>query len=69
MGMGGILRWKDGRNMPDVQATLFEYGDIPVYLRLTLGTETPEVYRFLGAKGILEVTEKSVTYIPQSGPG
>jgi predicted dehydrogenase len=67
MGMGGILRWKDGRNMPDVQATLFEYGDIPVYLRLTLGTETPEVYRFLGAKGILEVTEKSVTYIPQSG--
>src|SRR6266481_8328498 len=25
MAMGGILRWPDGRNMPDVHATLFEY--------------------------------------------
>jgi len=24
MAMGGILRWKDGRNMPDVHSTLFE---------------------------------------------
>jgi predicted dehydrogenase len=37
---GGILRWKDGRNMPDVLATLFEFKSIPapVYLRLNLGT-------------------------------
>jgi predicted dehydrogenase len=69
MAMGGILRWKDGRNMPDVHSTLFEYGNVPVYLRLNLGTETPEVYRFMGSKGILEVTEYSVTYMPQSGKG
>jgi predicted dehydrogenase len=67
MSMGGILRWPDGRNMPDVHATLFEYGKIPVYLRLNLGTESPEIYRFQGSKGILEVTERTVTYYPQSG--
>jgi len=65
--IGGILRFNDGRNMPDVQATLYEYGKIPVYLRLNLGCETPEVYRFQGSKGILEVTEYTITHYPQTG--
>ncbi len=64
---GGILRFPDGRNMPDVQATLFEYGKIPVYLRLNLGCETPETYRFQGSKGILEVTGGGIAYYPQTG--
>src|SRR5258708_535899 len=64
---GGILRWNDGRNMPDVQAGIYEYGKIPVYLRLNLGCETPEVYRFQGSKGILEVTENTIAYFPQTG--
>jgi predicted dehydrogenase len=64
---GGILRWNDGRNMPDVQAVIYEYGKIPVYLRLNLGCESPEVYRFQGSKGILEVTENAIAYFPQSG--
>lgn len=64
---GGIYRWKDGRNTPDVHPVLFEYGDIPVYMRLTLGTETPEVTRFMGSKGILELTEFGLTHIPQTG--
>src|SRR5205809_3011486 len=67
MAMGGILRWKDGRNMPDVHASLFEYGEVPMYMRLNLGTETPEIYRFQGSKGILELTEFTLTYIPQAG--
>ena len=46
MAMGGILRWKDGRNMPDVQAALYDYHGIPMYMRLNLGTEMPETYRF-----------------------
>jgi predicted dehydrogenase len=67
MSFGGILRFPDGRNMPDVQATMYEYGKIPVYLRLNLGCETPEMYRFQGSKGILEVTEFGISYYPQSG--
>ena len=67
MALGGILRFPDGRNMPDVHTTLFDYGKAPVYLRLNLGCETPEVYRFQGSKGILEVTERGINYSPQTG--
>jgi predicted dehydrogenase len=67
MAMGGIRRWKDGRNMPDVHSTLFYYGDLPVYMRLNQGTEMPETYRFQGSKGILEVTEFGLSFSPQSG--
>lgn len=65
--LGGIYRWKDGRNTPDVQPVLFQYGNIAVYGRLTLGTETTEVTRFMGSKGILELTEFGLTHIPQPG--
>jgi len=67
MSMGGILRWKDGRNMPDVHSILFDYSGLPVYMRLNLGTETPEIYRFMGSKGILELTDTTITITPQSG--
>jgi len=67
MAMGGIRRWKDGRNMPDVHASLFYYGDLPVYMRLNLGTEMPETYRIQGSRGILEVTEFGLSFTPQSG--
>ena len=67
MAMGGILRWKDSRNMPDVHATLFEYRQTPVYMRLNLGTDTPESYRFMGSKGILDIAGDQVTFSPQSG--
>lgn len=65
--VGGIRRWKDGRNMPDVHASVYYYGELPVYTRLNLGTEMPETYRFQGSKGILEVTGSTVTYSPQTG--
>ena len=64
---GGIYRWKDGRNMPDVHAALFEYANVPVYMRLTLGTESTEVTRFMGSKGVIELTEFGVTLSPQPG--
>jgi predicted dehydrogenase len=67
MAIGGIRRWKDGRNMPDVHASLFYYGDLPVYMRLNQGTEMPETYRIQGSKGILEVTEFGLSYTPQTG--
>jgi predicted dehydrogenase len=67
LATGGILRWKDGRDMPDVHAVLFDYGAHPVYVRLNLGTETHEGYRFMGSKGILEVSGHTVNYLPQIG--
>jgi predicted dehydrogenase len=67
MAVGGIRRWKDGRNMPDVHAVQYYYGDLPVSMRLNLGTWMPETYRFHGSKGTLEVTSSSITFLPQSG--
>src|SRR6202166_4052671 len=64
---GGIYRWKDGRNMPDVHAVLFEYANVPVYMRLSLDTESTEITRFMGSKGIIELTEFGVSYSPQAG--
>jgi predicted dehydrogenase len=67
MSAGGILRWPDGRNMPDVHNTIFEYGKIPVVMRLNLGTSVNEAYRFMGSKGILDVTGTQIEFSPQSG--
>ena len=53
--MGGIFRFKDGRDMPDFH-TFFDYHGIPVYVRLDLGCETPELARFMGSKGMIETT-------------
>jgi hypothetical protein len=53
--------------MPDVHAVQYYYGDLPVSMRLNLGTWMPETYRFQGSKGILEVTSTSITFTPQSG--
>ena len=64
---GGIYRWKDGRNMPDVHPVLFEYENVPVYMRLSLGCESTEVTRFQGPKGAIELREFSVSYTPQAG--
>jgi predicted dehydrogenase len=67
MAVGSIRRWKDGRNMPDVHSVLYYYGDLPVSMRLNLGTSMPETYRFQGSKGLLEVTGSAITFTPQSG--
>jgi len=70
MALGAIIRFPDGRNMPDVQAALYEYAaaaGAPVYLRLNLGCEGPETYRFQGSKGVLEVTEFGLAHYPQTG--
>ena len=65
--LGGIFRWKDGRNMPDLHVVLFDYHGVPVYVRLGLGTETPELARFMGPKGLLDTSEFELRYSPQRG--
>jgi len=53
--------------MPDVHATVYYYGDLPVYMRLNQGCEMPETYRFQGSKGLLEVGEFGLSFTPQLG--
>jgi predicted dehydrogenase len=65
--LGGIYRWKDGRDMPDLHTVLFDYHGIPVYVRLGLGAETPELARFMGPKGILDAGEFDLKHSAQAG--
>jgi len=65
--LGGIFRFNDGRDMPDLHTVLFDYHGIPVYVRLGLGTETPELARFMGPKGVLDASEFDLKYSPQTG--
>ncbi len=65
--LGGIFRWKDGRNMPDLHLVLFDYHGVPVFVRLGLGTESPESACFYGPKGILDTREFGMRYAPQPG--
>jgi len=67
IAMGGIFRFKDGRDMPDFHTVLFDYHGIPVYVRLDLGCETPELARFMGPKGILDAGEFDLRHSPQPG--
>jgi predicted dehydrogenase len=67
LSLGGIFRWKDGRDMPDLQTVLFDYHGIPVYIRLGQSTQTPETARFMGPKGMIEATGNAIHYSPQAG--
>lgn len=67
LSLGGIYRWKDGRDMPDLQPVLFDYHGIPVYMRLGLSTRTPETADYMGPKGILHTTEFGFEFEPQTG--
>ena len=67
LAMGGIFRFKDGRDMPDFHTVLFDYHGIPVYVRLDLGCETPELARFMGPKGILDAGEFDLKHYFQPG--
>jgi predicted dehydrogenase len=65
--IGTIVRFPDGRDMPDFHTVLFDYHGVPVYVRLDLGCETPELARFMGPKGWLEAGEFDLHHSPQTG--
>lgn len=67
LSLGGIFRWKDGRDMPDLQTVLFDYHGIPVYIRLGQSTKTPESARYMGTKGLLDTSGSAIEYSPQTG--
>ena len=64
---GGLFRFTDGRDVPDVHCVLYDYPQFPVVIRITLACETPEITRFLGTGGILEVAGTELTLTTQDG--
>jgi predicted dehydrogenase len=62
---GGLFRWKDGREMPDLIETLYEYPNFRVAVRCNLNNEGGEFIGFYGTKGTMIIKDSTLTYRPQ----
>ena len=62
---GGLYRFKDGREFPDLIQSLYEYPKFQVSLRCNLNNETGEFIAFYGTKGTLIIKDATLTFTPQ----
>jgi predicted dehydrogenase len=62
---GGLFRFKDGRDFPDLIETLYDYPDLRVYLRCNLNNDGGEFIAFYGTEGTLVIKGSTLTYEPQ----
>jgi len=62
---GGLFRWKDGREFPDLIETYYDYPNFRVNLRCNLNNEGGEFIGFYGTKGTLIIKDTTLTYTPQ----
>jgi predicted dehydrogenase len=62
---GGLYRFKDGRDFPDLIQTLYEYPNYQAYLRCNLNNEAGENITMRGTKGTMVVEYGKVTFTPQ----
>ena len=62
---GGLFRWKDGRDFPDLIETLYDYPKFRVALRCNLNNAGGEPIRFYGTKGTMEDINQTLTFTPQ----
>jgi predicted dehydrogenase len=63
--MGGLFRWTEDRDVPDLVWTLYEYPEFRVALRCNLNNESPGVTKVMGTKGTLEIKNDVMTFTPQ----
>jgi predicted dehydrogenase len=62
---GGLFRWKDGREFPDLIETVYDYPNSRVLLRTNLNNEGGEFIGFFGTKGTMVIKDSTLTYTPQ----
>jgi predicted dehydrogenase len=62
---GGLFRWKDGRDFPDLIETFYHYPNFRVALRCNLNNDGGEFIAFYGTKGTLIIKDSTLTYKPQ----
>lgn len=66
LSTGGLFYWNDGREVPDLIWTLYDYPDFRVALRCNLNNESPtDVTRIFGKKGTLEIRGETLNFVPQ----
>jgi len=62
---GGLFRWKDGRDFPDLIDTFYDYPNFRVAVRCNLNNEGGEFIGFYGTKGTMVIKDSTLTYTPQ----
>ena len=62
---GGLFRWKDGRDFPDLIETFYDYPDFRVSLRCNLNNDGGEFIAFYGTEGTLIIKDATLTFKPQ----
>jgi predicted dehydrogenase len=62
---GGLFRWKDGRDFPDLIETFYDYPNFRVTMRCNLNNEGGEFIGFYGTKGTLIIKGRTLTYKPE----
>jgi predicted dehydrogenase len=63
---GGLFRWKDGRQFPDLIETMYDYPNFRVAVRCNLNNEGGEFIGFYGTKGTLLIKNATLTFMPQN---
>ena len=63
---GGIFRWKDGRDFPDLLETFYDYPGFRVVLRCNLNNDAGGFVAFYGTKGTMVIKDSMVSYKPQN---
>jgi predicted dehydrogenase len=64
---GGLFRWKDGRDFPDVIETVYDYPKfrVSLYCNLNNANQGGEPIKFQGTKGTMELLNQTLTFTPQ----
>jgi predicted dehydrogenase len=62
---GGLFRWKDGRDFPDLIETLYDYPKFRIVLRCNLNNAGGEPIKFHGTKGTMEINGQTLTFTHQ----
>ena len=66
---GGLFRWKDGRDFPDLIETLLDFPRFRVVLRCNLNNAGGEPIKFHGTRGTMEINGQTLVFTPQDdGP-
>lgn len=62
---GGLYRWKDGREFPDLIETYYDYPNFRVEVRCNLNNDGGEFIGFYGTKGTMIIKGSTLTFEPQ----
>ena len=62
---GGLFRWKDGRQFPDLIETYYDYPNFRVAVRCNLNNDGGEFIGFYGTEGTMIIKDSTLTYSPQ----